>query len=78
MDERDERWIRAMLEIGSKTTDARLSSIEKDIKEVNEDVSLAKRDYESRLRSLEEFKWKAVGAAAIVGGIAGVSASFLL
>ena len=35
-------------------------------------------DYEKRLRALEEFKWKLIGAAAVAGGIAGVSANFLM
>jgi uncharacterized protein (UPF0179 family) len=35
-------------------------------------------DFEKRIRELEEFKWKLIGAAAVAGGIAGFSASFLL
>lgn len=78
MDERDERWIRAMLEIGAKTTEAHLVALEKDIHDIGGDLDDAMKDYESRFRSLEEFKWKAIGAAAIVGAIAGISANFLL
>lgn len=42
------------------------------------DLLLAgKDDHETRLRSLEQFKWLVVGAAAIAGGSAGSLAQYL-
>jgi hypothetical protein len=36
------------------------------------------KDLERRMRELEEFKWKLVGAACLAGALSGVGVNFLL
>lgn len=58
--------------------DALRENLRNRINEVEREHEKTCEDYEKRLRALEEFKWKLIGAAAVAGGIAGVSANFLM
>jgi hypothetical protein len=77
MDHSDELWVRAMVEI----LEAKITQSNTLTESVSARVDLNLKnhdDQEKRIRDLEQFKWKVIGAAAVVGGIAGVSAGFLV
>lgn len=55
-------------------------SVEAQLAVINTKLDLliaGKDDHETRLRSLEQFKWVFVGAAAMVGGSAGAISQYL-
>lgn len=55
-------------------------SVEAQLAVINTKLDLliaGKDDHETRLRSLEQFKWVVVGAAALMGGSAGAISQYL-
>lgn len=68
LDQSDERWVRAMIEI--LETKIRLSDSKMDA--LNERIdTLIKTadDREARIRKLEQFNWKLVGAAGLASAL---------
>lgn len=81
MDRADELWIRAMvdiLEAKIRTIDEQGKSTDKMTSEQVRRMEKFHEDQEFRIRKLESFMWKAVGAGCLAGAMAGVSVQFLL
>lgn len=70
MERMDELWVNAMVGAVERKTEALKDRVDALVKN--------HEDQEDRIRKLESFMWKIIGAACIAGGIAGVGVNFLL
>ncbi|RMB79961.1 hypothetical protein CTZ28_43010 [Streptomyces shenzhenensis] len=62
------------LSTGVTRVETKLDTIGQGVTEVAKDVA----DHESRIRALEETRWRVAGAAAVLGAAAGVAGQYLM
>lgn len=63
---------------GDSPTQALCDALRENLKNRIALLECEEKDLERRMRLLEEFKWKIVGAACLAGAISGIGVNFLL